>query len=110
MRVLLSFIAFQRVAFAIGQHSLHTRFVTAEPYCETNIIYTDATSETCTGNAFQNGDTCTAECKETVTLTCNCLSNVLSFLLIANDEGCYWETDKACEVIFITKLKINIFN
>ena len=108
MRVLLNFLAFQRVVLAIGQHSLNTRFATAEPYCETNIIYSDATSENCTGNAYQNGETCTAECKETVTLTCNCLSNVLSFLLIANEDGCYWETDRACEVIFSKIFKILI--
>lgn len=98
MRILLNFLFIQRVVHAIGSHSLHTRFLTAEPYCETNIIYSDATSENCTGNAFQDGESCAAQCKEAVTLTCNCLSNVLSFLLISNEEGCFWESDRACEV------------
>ena len=105
MRILFSILALQRAVLALGTSSIQTKFTTTEPWCETNIIYSDATSETCSGNAFQHGESCVAECKETVTLTCSCLETVesMSFLLIAKQEGCTWEVDKDCEVNLSTQ-------
>ena len=84
-------------------NAFHTNFVTVEPFCESNIIFPDALSDTCTGRFFQDGKSCHAQCLEKVVLTCSCMNHMFGLIWVAKPNGCEWEIDGVCEREIVKK-------
>lgn len=99
--ILLFFI--QGVFSSTQTTSISTEFTTLDPFCESNIIYPDARSNTCEGRAFQHGKSCSAQCLEKVTLTCDCMDMLFGVILVAKPGGCAWEVEGTCEVPVVKK-------
>ena len=82
---------------------VNTDFKTYDPFCESNIIFPDATSDSCSGRVFKHGKSCSAQCLETVRLTCSCLNIHYGLIHIAKPDGCEWEIEGVCEIAVVKK-------
>ncbi|CBY39432.1 unnamed protein product, partial [Oikopleura dioica] len=82
---------------------VNTDFQTLDPFCESNIIFPDATSDSCSGRTFQNGKSCSAQCLETVRLTCSCIDIAFGVISVAKPGGCEWEIEGVCEIAVVKK-------
>ena len=82
---------------------VNTDFQTLDPFCESNIIFPDATSDSCSGRTFQNGKSCSAQCLETVRLTCSCFDIAFGVISVAKPGGCEWEIEGVCEIAVVKK-------
>jgi hypothetical protein len=89
---------------------VNTDFTTYDPFCESNIIFPDATSDSCSGRTFQHGKSCTAQCLEPVRLTCSCLNIHYGLIHIAKPDGCKWEIEGVCEIAVVKKTASADFN
>ena len=66
--------------------SVETNFVATDPFCESNVVFPDALSDTCTGRTFQDGKSCQAQCLEKVVLTCSCMTHLFGVIWIAKPD------------------------
>lgn len=99
-------LIFQGVFSSMQTSSISTQWTTLDPFCERNIIYPDARSNTCEGRSFQHGKSCSAQCLEKVTLTCDCMDLLFGVLLVAKPGGCVWDVDGICEIPVVKKSAI----
>jgi hypothetical protein len=77
--------------------TVETNFVATDPFCESNVVFPDALSDTCAGRTFQDGKSCHAQCLEKVVLTCSCKNLLFGVIWVAKPDGCEWEIDGVCE-------------
>ena len=83
--------------------AVQTNFVATDPFCESNVVFPDALSDTCTGRTFQDGKSCHAQCLEKVVLTCSCMNQLFGVIWVAKPDGCEWEIDGVCEREIVKK-------
>ena len=100
---MILFLFLIQEAFGNGVRIVNADFQTLDPFCESNIIFPDATSDSCSGRTFQHGKSCSAQCLERVKLTCSCLDNLFGILYVAKPHGCEWEIEGTCEVAVVRK-------
>ena len=103
MRQLIFLQLLLRRVSSNGLKAVHTNFVTMDPFCENNVVFPDALSDTCTGRTFQDGKSCHAQCLEKVVLTCSCMNQLFGVLWVAKPDGCEWEIEGVCEREIVKK-------